>query len=178
MSWKRWSRKLHRWGAILTAVPLLIVIASGILLQMKKQVTWVQPPTMKGVSKDPGLNWDQILEAAKSVPEAQIQSWKDIDRLDVRPKKKMLKVQAKNRWEIQIDWGTGQVLSSTYRRSDLIESLHDGSFFGDIWKDYFFLANGLVLFGLWFTGLYLWYLPFQVKAQKKKRKANQSDSIG
>ena len=35
-----WTRKLHRWGALLTALPLLIVIVSGLLLQVKKQIPW------------------------------------------------------------------------------------------------------------------------------------------
>jgi hypothetical protein len=32
------NRKIHRWAAIATALPVLIVIASGILLQLKKEI--------------------------------------------------------------------------------------------------------------------------------------------
>ena len=38
-------RKTHRWGAVLVAVPFLLVLVSGLLLQVKKQVPWVQPAT-------------------------------------------------------------------------------------------------------------------------------------
>lgn len=44
----KWTRKLHRWGALLTAVPLLLVIVTGLLLQVKKEAAWIQPPTMRG----------------------------------------------------------------------------------------------------------------------------------
>ena len=37
------SRKAHRWGAIAVALPFLVVIATGILLQLKKNWSWVQP---------------------------------------------------------------------------------------------------------------------------------------
>lgn len=71
----------------------------------------------------------QILAATQAVPEAEVKSWNDIDRLDVRPGKEMLKVCCKNRWEVQLDAKTGSVLQVAYRRSDLIESIHDGRFF-------------------------------------------------
>lgn len=176
-SWNRWSRKLHRWGAILTCLPLLLVIGSGILLQIKKQSTWVQPATVKGTGDRPAIDWEQLLEAASSVPQAQVSEWPDIDRVDVRPEKGMAKVQCKNRWEVQIDLSNGDILASNYRRSDFIESLHDGSFFSDAAKLWLFLPNGLVLLGLWFTGIYLWWLPIGVK-RKKKRKKKAESSLG
>ena len=166
------TRKLHRWGALLCAIPLLLVIGSGLLLQVKKQFPWVQPPTTAGAVSNatPQQSWADVLRIAGSVEEAQIDAWSDIDRLDVRPGKGIVKVRSNNRWELQIDLQSGKVLSSTYRRSDLIESLHDGSFFKDSAKLWVFLPNGLVLLGLWVTGAWLWYLPFYAKRKKKKRK--------
>ncbi len=124
----KWSRKIHRWAAILTALPVLIAMLSGIILQMKKELDWVQPPTKKGAGKEPALSFDRILDIATMVPEAGIKEWQDIDRLDVRPGKGVIKVRAKNRWEIQIDTTNGEVLQVAVLRSDLIESIHDGSF--------------------------------------------------
>jgi hypothetical protein len=172
-SWNRWSRKLHRWGALLTFIPLLLVIVSGLLLQVKKQVPWVQPATNRGTGSVPEIQWQSLLEATSSVPEADVDSWEDIDRVDVRPGKGMAKVQCKNRWEVQLDLSTGEVLAANYRRSDLIESLHDGSFFSDAAKLWLFLPNGLLLLGLWCTGVYLWWLPIGVKRKKRKKAARQ-----
>lgn len=167
-NWNWWSRKLHRWGALITAIPMLLVIGTGLLLQVKKQVPWVQPATQKGAEKNvvPSQSWENLLEVARGVEQAEIEDWEDVDRLDVRPGKGIVKVQAKNHWELQIDLTSGELLSATYRRSDLIESLHDGSFFADWAKLWIFLPNGLILLGLWLTGLWLWYLPLSRRRGK------------
>ena len=169
IAWNRWSRKLPRWGAVLTFVPLLLVISTGLLLQLKKQVAWVQPPTQRGSSSTPAVDWSQILAATASVNDAQVSAWEDIDRLDVRPDRGIVKVRCKNRWELQLDLADGKVLSSNYRRSDLIESLHDGSFFSNTVKYWIFLPTGIILLCLWLTGAYLWWLPFGVKRKKVRQ---------
>lgn len=167
------SRKFHRWGAIAVGLPLALVIGSGLLLQVKKQFPWVQPHEQRTDVPVPAMAWDVILAAAQSVPQANVRTWEDIDRLDVRPGKGILKIITKNRWEVQMHLGTGEVLQVAYRRSDLIETLHDGSFFGDPAKLWIFLPSGIVLFVLWLTGLYLWVLPYLTK-RKRARLARQA----
>ncbi|MEC9374219.1 MAG: PepSY-associated TM helix domain-containing protein [Planctomycetota bacterium] len=174
----KWFRKWHRWGAIAIALPLLVVIASGILLQLKKDWSWVQPPTSRGVGGDPSITFDQILEAAKRVPQAEIASWDDVDRLDVRPGRGIVKVRANNRWEIQIDTRTGEPTQIAYRRSDLIESIHDGSWFHDAAKLWVFLPSGIILLALYVTGMYLWVLPIIAKRSGRKRRARLEASAG
>lgn len=162
------NRKLHRWGSILTALPLLVIIVTGIILQLKKDWSWVQPATAK--SGDPALeiSFDEILEAAATVESAQISSWDDVDRLDVRPDKGVVKVRANNRWEVQIDTKSSEVLQVEFRRSDWLESLHDGSWFGDPVKLWVFFPTAIILLGLWITGIYLWLLPHLIKRRKSK----------
>lgn len=162
------NRVLHRWGSIAVALPVLIVIVTGLILLLKKDVSWIQPPTIRGESKELTLGFDRILEISQTVPEAGIKTWNDIDRLDVRPSKGMLKVRARNRWEIQIDAKSGDVLQVAYRRSDLIESLHDGSFFHDKLKLWLFLPSALVLLALWITGIYLFFQPHLLRRKRRK----------
>jgi len=162
------NRKIHHWGSTIIAVPLAIVLLTGVLLLLKKEFDWIQPPTIKGEQKGIGIAFDQILAAARTVPQAEIETWSDVDRLDVRPGKGMLKVRAENRWEIQLDANTGAVLQVAYRRSDLIESIHDGSFFGELAKFWVFLPSALALIGLWITGLVLFFHPYLVKARKRR----------
>ena len=169
-----WGRKLHRWGAVVVAAPLLLVIVTGMLLQVKKEVAWVQPPTRTGQGKEPAASFAAILEAVKGVPEAGVRSWDDVDRLDVRPKDGVAKVTCKNRYEVQVDFRTAEVVQVAYRRSDLIESLHDGSFFHDAAKLYVFLPVAVVLFGLWVTGLYLFVLPYLVKWRRAESRVGKS----
>ncbi len=160
---------MHRVGALLMAIPLFIVIVSGLLLQVKKQVPWVQPPTQRGSTDKLSLSFDEVLVAAMANEQAVIASWQDIDRLDVRPSKGVIKVRCVNGWEIQLDSQNGNTLSTEYRRSDWIESLHDGSFFSEFAKFGIFLPNGIVLLMLWASGLYLWYLPHRTRAIKKRK---------
>jgi hypothetical protein len=167
MSAPKWNRKLHRWGALLTFAPLAIIITSGLLLQLKKDWSWVQPPTLRGQGQELTLGWDEILEATINVPEAEVQGWDDIDRLDVRPEKGLVKVRCNNRWEVQLDAETGAVLSSTRRRSDLIESIHDGSWFHDRAKLWIWLPTAIILCGLWGTGVYLWLLPHLFRRRRR-----------
>lgn len=171
MNWnsRRDLRKIHRWGGALIALPFLLVLITGLLLQIKKEVDWIQPPSQAGVSTIPSISFDQILAAAGTVPEAKISSWKDIDRLDVRPDKGMVKVRAINRWEIQIDTETADVLQVAYRRSELLESLHDGSWFHDSAKLWIFLPSGVIVTILWITGMYLFFVPYFAKKKNKKR---------
>lgn len=156
-----WNRKLHRWGAIAVAIPFLIVIASGLLLQVKKQVPWVQPVEQKGTPGAPAVSMDALLRAARGVPQAGIREWSDIDRIDVRPGKGLIKIIANSRWEIQIDGASGAVLQTAYRRSDFMETLHDGSWFHDSAKLWIFLPSGVIVFALWITGIYLFLLPIR-----------------
>jgi uncharacterized iron-regulated membrane protein len=161
-------RKAHRWGAILVAGPFLLVVVTGLLLQVKKQVGWVQPPTRKGAGKEPAIGFDAILNAVKSVPEMEVTGWSEISRIDVQPSKGIAKVTSKNHWETQIDLKSGAVLQSAYRRSDLIESLHDGSWFHDNAKLFIFLPSGVIVLGLWLTGMYLFALPWWVKWRRRR----------
>jgi uncharacterized iron-regulated membrane protein len=170
------NRKIHHWGSIAIAVPLTIVLVTGVLLLLKKEFTWVQPPTIKGAEKGISLEFDQILAVARTVPEAGIETWDDVDRLDVRPGKGMLKVRAENSWEIQIDSTTGAVLQVAYRRSDLIESIHDGSFFGDYAKLWVFLPSALVVIVLWITGMVLFFHPYLARSRNRKAQVSRLDT--
>jgi len=165
-------RKLHRWGSVLVALPLLVVFSSGIFLQLKKDVAWIQPPTRQGIASLPSISFAQILEAVRAIPECEIATWDDVDRLDVRPGDGILKVRPKrSRWEAQIDIHDGSVVQLAYRRSDLIEEIHDGSFFHPRVKTFVFLPMGIVLAGLWVTGLYLFFLPYVLKRRKRRSPA-------
>ncbi len=163
------TRRLHRWGAVAIGLPIVLVISTGLLLQVKKQVPWVQPAEQRTDATAPAVQWGYVLAAARGIPEAGVETWADIERVDVRPAKGILKVVTTSRWELQLRIDDGRVLQTEYRRSDLIESLHDGSFFGDGVKLWVFLPAGVVLFGLWLTGIWLWLLPYTVKWKRAKQ---------
>ncbi len=171
MKWhsRRDSRKIHRWGAIIIALPFLVVLISGLFLQVKKEFAWIQPPTQEGVSTDLELTFDEILEISASVDSAGIENWEDVDRLDVRPDKGMVKVRGVNNWEIQIDTKTGEVLQVSFRRSGIIESLHDGSWFHESAKLWIFLPVAIIVTVLWVTGIYMFFIPYLNRRRNRKR---------
>ena len=174
----KWSRKLHRWGAVVSLLPLGLVIATGLLLQLKKDWAWVQPETARGAAVlgdgvVEAIGLEAVLEVVRGVPEAGVSSWEDVDRLDVRPDRGIVKVRTRYGWEVQVDVATGEVLNSAARRSDLIESLHDGSFFGEWAKLGVFLPSGLVLAGLWASGVWLWWMPHGARRRRKRAEAEK-----
>ncbi len=166
MKLSKLSRLSHRWGSIIALLPITIIIFSGIVLQLKKESAYIQPPTQRGAGTEPTIGFERILEVARTVPEAEIESWEDVDRLDVRPGKGVVKVQCKNRYEVQIDTETSEILQVAFRRSDLIESIHDGSYFNDHFKLWVFLPAGIVLAALVITGVHLFLLPYLARRKR------------
>ncbi|MHA1544501.1 MAG: PepSY domain-containing protein [Alphaproteobacteria bacterium] len=165
-------RKIHHWGSIVIAIPLVVMIGAGIFLQLKKEFDWIQPPTLEGavIGGVPGASLEEMFEAAKAVENAGITNWEDLVRVDFKPDKGIVKFVSTSRWEVQVDTSNAEVLQVSYRRSDLIESIHDGSFFTGWTKLYLFLPAGFALFVLWLTGMYMFFLPYFKKAKKRKRK--------
>lgn len=166
-SLRKISRKLHLWLSLVIFIPVVIVIGSGLLLQVKKEVDWIQPPTQKMAKGAPTLSFDQIIKAVRQVPHAELTHWDDIDRLDVRPSKGIIKVRGNNHWEIQLDATSGDVLQVAYRRTDTIEAIHDGSWFFEGAKLYVFLPVAILLLVLWLTGLVMLITTLRSKYRKQ-----------
>ena len=163
------NRRTHAWISICFAVPLVVIIITGILLQLKKQLPFVQPIERAGVTHEPVATPAQYLEAINRGKLDGDVTWKDVQRVDIRPSKGIAKVILKSDVEYQVDPGTGHILQRELRMSDFIESLHDGSFFaGDISKLGVFLPAAIGLLVLWVSGIYMFWLPLVVKLRKSR----------
>jgi len=170
------NRKVHYWTSLLLALPLVVVIASGLLLQTKKHWSWVQPHEQRGTGTVPAVDLPQLLASVSSAPGVTVRGWEDVNRIDVRPGRGVAKVWLNSGWEVQIDLGTGRVMQTAYRRSDLIESIHDGSFFGGTWtKLGIFLPAGLGLLLLWATGV--WLLLSPVVARRRTAAVRHGEAV-
>lgn len=170
---RKYSRSIHLWLSLVIFIPVIIVIASGLLLQVKKEFDWIQPPTQKVQHADrgiPTISFETLLTSVQQVSEANLKTWEDIDRLDVRPDKGIIKVRGKNHWEVQLDAQTGAVLQVAYRRTDTIEAIHDGSWFFQGAKLWLFLPAAILLFVLWITGLVMLITTLKSKYRKKKHR--------
>jgi hypothetical protein len=164
------NRKLHYWGSALIAVPLLVVIGSGIVLQLKKDWSWVQPVEQRGREAAPHIELTDILTAIKTHqhPEVRVSGWQDVKRLDVRPDRGVAKATLMNDWEVQIDTTDGRVMQVAYRRSDWLEALHDGSIVNDTYKMWIVFPS---LLFLWGSGMWMWIWPFINRRRVRARKA-------
>lgn len=171
-------RQFHYWLTLAIAIPLAIVLSTGILLQIKKHWTWVQPIEQRGSTKTPTVDFPTMLKQLQSCDQAHVESWKDVQRIDIRPSKGIAKVSLQDGWEVQLDLADGKVLQQAIRRSDWIESIHDGSFFGGDWtKLGIFLPAAILLLIMLLSGLWLFWLPIGAKRRKARRIA-QSNASG
>jgi len=168
MKLPRLNRSIHKWGSIVIALPLIFIITTGILLLVRKEFDYLQPPSQRGVSGVPSISFEQILTTVKTVPEANIASWDSIALLDVRPDKGMIKVRAKNNWEIQLDANSGAILQVAFRRSNIIESLHDATYFHKYANLWFTLPISITLLIISITGVILFFLPYYLRSKRRK----------
>ena len=164
-------RKIHRTLGVFLFIFFLILSLTGLMLGWKKNITYLQYPTQKGTSlvAENWLSLDTLVHIANEalVKELGQDISIEIDKLDLRPSKGIVKViYADHYYSLQLDLTTGDVLSLEYRRSDLVEHLHDGTWLdinlgipGGIFKLFYTTLLASSLIGVVITGFWLWYGP-------------------
>lgn len=155
---------------------MLITSTTGVLLGWKKNIALLQPETQKGSSLllKEWRGFDHIARAAQQAVDSVVGKKIEIDRMDVRPDKGIIKVTFKEGyWEAQVDGASGKVLSVAQRHADWIEHIHDGSILSELFKIIYTNYIGLGLLFLSLTGFWLWYGPRIIRKWK-----NQSEQTG
>lgn len=167
-------------GALLFFFFLFISI-TGLLLGWKKHSNgFILATTAKGSTTEL-TNWLPL----ETLRQNALKAFKDsistegspeIDRIDLRPEKGVLKFNFKNNFHgIQLDGATGKVLKIETRRSDFIEQVHDGSILdryigtnnGQV-KLFYTSIMGIALLIFTVTGFWLWYGPKRMKRISKR----------
>ena len=174
----RIARKAHRITGISLFLFFFIVSLTTILLGWKKDSAgYLLAETQTGTTYnvEEWLPLDSLSSRAEIVMREHLgpDSTLEVDRMDVRPDKGIVKVSFKNSyWGLQLDGATGKTLSIALRRSDFIEDLHDGSYLdrvfeteNEIFKLTYTSIMGIALLLFTVTGFWLWYGP---KRMKKK----------
>ena len=159
----------HKWVGIVLALVFINTALTGLLLLVKKKYDWIQPTMQTGAEGNVSdyITMEQLFDVILSAGSEDFQSLDDIDRVDFRPGKRVHRVHSLHHYsELQIDAVTGQILSKKMRRSDLLEQIHDGSFYGGRVHDWFMPLVALGLFFLAASGLYLWLQPHLRKKTK------------
>ena len=186
-SFLRSVRILHRNTGILLFALFFIMAITGLLLGWKKNsFGLIQPPTATGTSTK--LSEWKSLEELNAIADSTLlarvgkNTSTQLDRIDARKDKGIVKfVYIQDYWEVQLDGATGKPMQISQRRSDLIEDLHDGSFFdlyfktsGEPIKLIYTLLMGSALIIFTITGFWLWYGPKQLRKEKAAKATRSS----
>lgn len=167
------SRVWHRWMGAGVALFLASIAVTGFLLANKGRLSWMRPPEAKGGSFEQlaeVVTLDQAAQAAFALGHPELQSHKDIDRIDYRPKHNIFKVISKNGYrEVQVDGKTGEVLTSSFRADQMTEDIHDLSFFGDFFHEWLLSLVAVILLALSVSGTYMFIVPILRRRAFKKR---------
>jgi uncharacterized iron-regulated membrane protein len=173
----RIHRRVHKWFSIPFVFFLVIIGLTAILLAWKKELHLI-PKTQKSKTEQP-RTWipvENLIAIGRGYMKDSIQKESEIDRLDIRPEKGIVKVIFKYHFtEIQIDGYSGDILSVKQRNSDLIEKIHDGSILDFIFRSgsessklIYSTITSLALIILGISGFYLWYNPKKIKKFKRQ----------
>jgi hypothetical protein len=167
----RWFRKSHRYISLVIALPILITVSTGVVLMMRGQFSYIQPTNLKGSQPliAPRVSIETVLQVLQRTPQSEVTSWNDVDSLIFSPAKGTYQARLANDYLVQIDAQTGDTLDVSYRRTNLLIALHQGSFFHKKVMLWIFFPSGLGLLFLWISGMYLSIYP-QVKRKKKNVK--------
>jgi len=164
----------HKWTGLSLGLILACTAVTGFLLLVKKQVAWIQPPTMEGAEGEPSafITMQRLFDAVLAQHHADFTSVADIDRVDFRPRDRVFKVMSRNNYaELQVCAVTGNVLHTDWRPSDLLEDIHDGSFVGGWFHTWVMPVVACGLLFLTFSGAWLWMEPIVRRRRRKQQSA-------
>lgn len=152
-------RKYHRIISLIIALPLFLVVSTGITLIPRGKVDFIQPRPVK-MEK---ISDKSLLSIAEIISASQVKET-EIDQIIYRPQKFHLALRLKNGEEIQMHPQTGEILKKQMRYTNILIELHQGSFFGEVGQYGVMLITGLGLMFLLISGLLIY--PWRKKYAK------------
>jgi uncharacterized iron-regulated membrane protein len=172
----RGTRQTHRWVGIVLSIFLVLIAVTGFFLALKAQVGWIRPPEVQAQeveSMAEVISIDAAIASAVGQGNPHITSYRDIDRVDFRPRRNIFKILSREGYiEMQVDGKTGEVLSVSKRNDQLIEDLHDLSWFHENFRTLILPAVAIGLLLLAFSGIGMFFTPvyrrWQFNRQKRK----------
>ncbi len=179
-------RQIHRTTGAFLFIFFFVVSISGLMLGWKDHSGGIfLPSSQRGTSTNLGdwLTIDSLQTIAFKVARDSVSKdiALDLNRIDARPSKGMVKFLFREGYvEIQLDGATGKVLSIAKRNSDLIENLHDGSYWDKLLgtsdeqiKLIYTNILGLALLTFTITGFWLWFGPKRLRKLRLHNRPTQ-----
>lgn len=145
MNWK----KSHRVVALTITTPLLMIVLTGVVLQVRNSSEYLQPSLIENGNRPPSA----------IIPlEALLKKYgeKNIDQIIYRPKKNLILVRHHSGLELQLDPTSGAILKEGVRRTNFLIELHQGSWLGRVGQWGIHLLTGLGLLYLIGSGLVIY----------------------
>lgn len=143
MKWRKW----HAFFGLLAALPLIVTALTGILLQLRSKVEWIQPSPVQ-ITLEEGKPYLRVEEVMAKFPG-------QVEGLGLRPGKGGYSLRLKNGNEVQIHPQTGEILKDSPRRSSLLMKIHEGSWMGPIGSLGIHFVSGLILVFLVISGIFI-----------------------
>jgi uncharacterized iron-regulated membrane protein len=162
--------QIHKWTGIVLGIVLLTSATTGFLLLIKKDFHWIQPTTQRGTAgpADEIAPMREVYAAAFALDLPQLRTEDDIERVDFRPDKRVFKIHSRHdNVEVQVDAIGLRTWGPAIRRSDWLEQIHDGQFFGK-WAHGWLMpiaSVGFVLLAC--TGYLIWIWPKLLKRRRR-----------
>jgi uncharacterized iron-regulated membrane protein len=167
------ARQTHKWIGISLSLFLALLAVTGFFLATKKRFAWMQPPPAEAAQiflPSEIVTVEMALKAAFALGHDNLQRFEHVDRVDYRPKDNIFKVISNEGYiEVQVDGKTGKVLSSSFRNDQLMEDIHDLSFFADLAHAWLLPAVAIGLATLAATGVAIFMTPVYRRWQFRKR---------
>ena len=172
----RRARKLHRWIGVVLLVLMVTLSVTGGFVTYKNHLEYLQPASRTGSagSLDQVLSPARIAEIVLSLSLPGVSDVAAINRIELRPSKRMYKVRLEPRgaWspprEIQVDAMTGVVMNRGVRGDQLWMDLHSFAVLGEGAKLVTMTMAALGVLWLSLTGALLFWYPAWYKARGRR----------
>lgn len=170
-------RRVHRLTGLALFIFFFILGITGILLGWKKNTGGFLLADSYNGSSAAVSEWLSIDSLQKRAELYFVENFgheisKELDRIDFRPDKGMVKFIYKEKYlALQLDTSTGDLLHVEKRRADFIEQIHDGTIVDKMlglksgqFKLFYTSIMGLALITFTITGFWLWYGPKRMQS--------------
>ncbi|GHD75701.1 PepSY domain-containing protein [Vogesella fluminis] len=171
--------------SVFLGLVILVTTLSGLFITFKKDLEYLQPASRKGEKGEISqfLPPEQIANIVLALKLPEAKSLDDINRIELRPGKRMWKVRLEQTSEfsspreLQIDAINGKVLNDGLRGDQLWMDVHSFMVFGKVTSYTAMILAGITLFWLILTGYYLFFYPYWAKASKGRRTADKAPLV-
>lgn len=168
------TRSLHRWIGFVSSLFLAVISVTGFFLAMKGQFAFMRPPVQEAAKVERAediLPMAQILQIAFDAGHPELSELKEVDRVDYRPKDNVFKVVSKDGYrEVQVGGADGKIVSDAFRNDQLMEDIHDMSFFADAAHGYLLPVVAVGLCFLSISGIIIFLTPIVRRWKFKRQK--------